>query len=114
MTNRQDIKQSVQFLLAAHGKQLIDFTDVPLLRRVIIAHIQHQCLEQIEFGVVPEVVAPLTAGVLDDHITKQLGHQLFPFDLRQAVPGVRGRWRYQIEYADGVALAAQVLAGFFV
>ena len=90
MAHRQDVKQGVQFLLTAHSKQLVNFADVLFFRRVVVADVQHQRLEQIEFGVVPEVVALLTAGILYDNITEQLGHQFLALNLRQAVPGVRG------------------------
>ena len=93
---------------------MVDLADVLFLRRVVVADIQHQRLEQIEFRVVPKVVALLTAGILYNHITKQLGHQFLTLNLRQAVPGIRGGGRYQIEYADGIALVTQVLTGFFV
>ena len=74
MTDGQHIKKGVQFFFRAHGKQLIDLSDVPLLRWVASLHIEDKGLEQIQLRTVPKMVAPLTAGIFDDHIAKKLRH----------------------------------------
>ena len=114
VAHRQNVKQGVQLFLVAHRQQLVNLADVLFLRRIIATDVEDQGLEQIEFGIVPEMIAPLAARVFNDHIAEELGHQLLALDLRKTVPGVRGGGRHQIEHADGVTLVPQVLAGLFV
>lgn len=81
MGNVQHIKNSVQFLFTAHGKKLVHLANIALLRWIPPIHIEHQGFQQIQFGGVPEVVAPLAASVFDDNVAKQLGHQLLALNL---------------------------------
>ena len=114
MGDVQYVKDGVQLLFAAHGKKLVDLTDVALLRRIAPLHIEHQSFQQIQFGVVPEVVSPLAAGILDDDITEKLCHQFLALDLGQAVPGVGGGRSNQVEHLHRVPLIPEVGAAFFV
>ena len=114
MGDVQYVKDGVQLLFAAHGKKLVDLTDVALLRRIAPLHIEHQSFQQIQFGVVPEVVSPLAAGILDDDITEKLGHQFLALDLGEAVPGIGGGGGNQVEYLHGVPLIPEVGAALFV
>ena len=86
MLNREHIKDRVEFSFTAHGKQLIHLADIALFRGIALLHIENKRLEQIHLRVVPEVVAPPAAGVLDDDVAKELRHQLLPADLRKTVP----------------------------
>ena len=65
---------------------MVHLADVPLFLGVADGNIENQRLEQIHFGAVPEVVAFLAAGILDDDVTKKLGHQFLTADLRKTIP----------------------------
>ena len=95
-------------------KQLIRLANVPTLRWIAALDKQDERLEKIHFGAVPEVIAPVAAGVADDDIAEKLRHQLLSVDLGQAVPRIRRRGCDQIEHAHGVTLIAQIGACFFV
>ena len=114
MPQRERVKQLVQLLFRTAHEQLIRFADVPPLRWIAALDKQDERLEKIHFGAVPEVVAPVAAGVADDNVAEKLRHQLLTIDLGQAIPRIRRRGRDQIEHADGVALIAQIRAGFLV
>ena len=88
MSQRERVKQFVQFLFRAAYKQLIRFANVPPLRWIAALDKQHKCFEKIHFGAVPEVVAPVAACVADDNVAEKLRHQLLPVDLGQAVPRI--------------------------
>ena len=65
---------------------MVHLADVPLFLGVADGNIENQRLEQIHFGAVPEVVAFLAAGILDDDVTKKLSHQFLTADLRKTIP----------------------------
>ena len=88
MSQRERVKQFVQFLFRAAYKQLIRFANVPPLRWIAALDKQDERLEKIHLGTVPEVVAPVAAGVADDNVAEKLRHQLLPVDLGQAVPRI--------------------------
>ena len=108
------IEQGIQLLLAARGEKLVDLSDTAPVLRVALLHVEHQGLQQIHLSVVPEVVALPIAGILNDHITEKLGHQLLPLNLGKAVPRVGGGGRDEIEHLHGVALVPEVGTAFFV
>ena len=114
MPQRERVKQFVQFLFRAAYKQLIRLANVPTLRWIAALDKQNKCFEKIHFGAVPEVVAPVAACVADDNVAEKLRHQLLPIDLGQAIPRIRRRGRDQIKHAHGIALIAQIGAGFLV
>ena len=74
MREGKNIKKRIQFLFGTGGEQLVHFADVLLFLGIAGGNIEDQRLEQIHFGAVPEVVAFLAAGILDDDITKELRH----------------------------------------
>ena len=88
MPQRECVKQFVQFLFRAAYKQLIRFANVPPLRWIAPLDKQDKRLEKIHFGAVPEMVAPVAAGVADDNVAEKLCHQLLSVDLGQAVPRI--------------------------
>ena len=115
MRGRQQIKQAVQFFFRGVGNQLVDFLHRPAPVRVALFHIQDQCFEQIHLCAVPKVVAPLAAGILDNHIAKKLRHQLVALDLRQAGPGIRRLRRNEVKHPDDISLfVPQIAAGGFI
>ena len=65
---------------------MVHFADVLLFLGIAGGNIEDQCFEQIHFCAVPEVVAFLAAGILDDDVTKKLGHQFLTADLRKTIP----------------------------
>ena len=114
MGGRQQVEQAAQFLFRCVRNQLVDlFHGFPSLR-VSLFHIQNQSLEEIHFCAVPEVIAPLAAGIFNNDVTKELCHQFVAFDFRKAGPGVRIFRRHQIENADSIFLVPQILAGRFI
>ena len=68
----------------------MDVSDHTILLFLGIAdgNIEDQRLEQIHFGAVPEVVAPVAARIADDNVAEKLRHQLLSVDLGQAVPRI--------------------------
>ena len=114
MGDVQHIKDGVQLLLAAHGEKLVHLPDIAFLQRIPPLHIEHQGLEQIQLGGIPEMVSPLAAGILDDDITEKLCHQFLALDLGEAVPGIGGGGGNQVEYLHGVPLIPEVGATLFV
>ena len=66
----KNIENGVQFLFGTHGKQFVDFANVTLFLGVALFHIKDQCLEQIHFCVVPEMITSLTAGIFDNDIAE--------------------------------------------
>ena len=65
---------------------MVHFADVLLFLGIAGGNIEDQRLEQIHFGAVPEVVAFLAAGILDDDVAEKLGHQFLTADLRKTIP----------------------------
>ena len=86
MREGKNIKKRIQFLFGTGGEQLVHFADVLLFLGIAGGNIEDQRLEQIHFCAVPEVVAFLAAGILDDDVTKKLGHQFLTADLRKTIP----------------------------
>ena len=86
MRNRKNTKKRVQLLFGAGGNQLIHLADILLFLGIAGGNIEDQRLEQIHFGAVPEVVAFLAAGILDDDIAEKLSHQFLTADLRKTIP----------------------------
>ena len=86
MREGKNIKKRIQFLFGTGGEQLVHFADVLLFLGIAGGNIEDQRLEQIHFGAVPEVVAFFAAGILDDNVTKKLGHQFLTADLRKTIP----------------------------
>ena len=86
MAGRQHGKEVIQLLFRVQHQQLIDLADIPALWWIAQRHIQHQRFQQIHLRGVPEMVALLAAGILDDNVTEYLRHQFIALDLRQAVP----------------------------
>ena len=86
MRNRKNTKKRVQLLFGAGGNQLIHLADILLFLGIAGGNIEDQRLEQIHFGAVPEVVAFLAAGILDDDVAEKLSHQFLTADLRKTIP----------------------------
>lgn len=114
MSQRERVKQFVQFLFRAAYKQLIRFANVSPFRWIAALDKQDKRLEKIHLSAVPEMVTPVAARIADDNIAEKLRHQFLSVDLRQAVPRIRRRGCDQIEHAHGIALIAQIGACFFV
>ena len=86
MRDRKNIKKRIQLLFGTGGNQLIYLADILLILGIAGGNIEHQRLEQIHFGAVPEVVTPFAAGIFDDDVTKKLGHQFLTADLCKTIP----------------------------
>ena len=74
---------------ARPGQQVIHGGQRALPGALLLVHIEQQGFEQVLLGIVPKAVGTAVVAVLDDHVGKDLGHQVIAVDLTQAIPGIR-------------------------
>ena len=116
MTQRQSVKDRRELLLGILGQQPVSCAQVPFFRIAggILIHIQNQGLEKVSFTAVPEMIALAGAGVSNDDIGEDLGHERIAVEIRHTVPGIAVFRVYQVKNLHVIPFFAEQLRGIRV
>ena len=80
----------------------------------ILIHIQNQGLEKVSLTSVPEMIALAGAGVSNDDIGEDLGHERIAVEIRHTVPGIAVFRVYQVKNLHVIPVFAEQLRGIRV